>query len=93
MKKVICFILALIPTNLLYSNPIVLPQAIISELKFEKNNNWTLEIGFQCGEFYSKEKFDSICIASSNGFSRIKLSNIKDSTELFVINSDSLTSP
>ena len=93
MKIIIYFILALAPTSFLFSNPIALPQAIISELKFVGNNNWTLEIGFQIGEFYSKEKFDSICIASSNGYSRIKLSNIRDSSELFVITSDSLISP
>jgi hypothetical protein len=94
MKKIILFfIVALISVNSLLSNPIALPQAFISELKFEENNRWLLEISFRFSTLYLKSQFDSICIATSNGFSRLRLDNIKDSTNLFVITSDSLMSP
>ncbi|MGD1047074.1 MAG: T9SS type A sorting domain-containing protein [Bacteroidota bacterium] len=94
MKKIIfLLIIALISISSLLSNPIVLPQAIISELKFEENNKWLLEISFQFSTSYYKQQFDSICVVSSNGFSRIRLDNIKDGTSLFVITSDSLITP
>lgn len=94
MKKVIIYLIfGLIPINVLFSNPIILPQAFISELMFDGNNNWILEISFQYSEPYYKQKYDSICIGTSGGFSRIKLENIKDGTNLFVITSDSLVTP
>ena len=91
-KKIFFLIVLLIPICNLISNPIPLPQAFISELKFEENNKWLLEISFRFSTPYLKRQFDSICVATSNGFSRIRLDYIKDSTNLFVITSDSLTS-
>lgn len=94
MKKLIIFlILGLIPLYFLISNPVVLPQAFISELKFENNNEWTLEITFLFSEPYLKEKYDSICIETLSGLSRVRLDYIEDSTSLFVITADSLISP
>jgi hypothetical protein len=92
MKKVISFlIIVLTYCNILLSNPIATPFAKISELKFEEDNEWLLEIEL----FYTNHinDYDSICVKTSNGFSRIKLDNITDGTNLFVINSDSLMSP
>jgi hypothetical protein len=94
MKITIFFlIIALIPFSNLISNPVALPQAFISELKFEENNKWLLEISFRFNTVYRKNQFDSICVATLNGFSRIRLDNIADNTSLFVITSDSLTNP
>jgi hypothetical protein len=94
MKKIIFFLLiAVISVNSLLSNPIAPPQAFISELKFEENNKWLLEISFEFSTLYRKNQFDSICVATSGGLSRIRLDNIKDNTNLFVITSDSLMSP
>jgi hypothetical protein len=94
MKKTIFFLITLlIPINFLFSNPIALPQAFISELKFEGNNKWLLEISFRFSTSYLRSQFDSMCVATSNGFSRLRLDNIKDSTNLFVISSDSLYTP
>ncbi len=94
MKKLInYFIIGLFPISFLFSNPILLPQAFISELKFDENNKWILEINFWYDDPYLQQKYDSICIGTLNGFSRIKLDNIKDSTSLFVITSDSLITP
>jgi hypothetical protein len=94
MKKTSMFILCLLVFSIYYdANPIAEPQAIISELYFDQNNNWSLEIGFAYESRYYKKDFDSICVKTSNGFARIKLDNIKDSTSLFVVNSDSLNKP
>jgi hypothetical protein len=94
MKKLITFLIfGLIPVSFLSSNPILPPQAFISELKFDENNNWLLEVTFQYSTLYTKADFDSICISTSNGFSRLRLENIKDSIDLFVVTSDSLMTP
>jgi hypothetical protein len=94
MKKLInYFIIGLFPISFLFSNPILLPQAFISELKFDENNKWILEINFWYDDPYQQQKYDSICIGTLNGFSRIKLDNIRDSTSLFVVTSDSLLTP
>lgn len=95
MKKIFffCFLFILMPVKMFVGNPVVLPQAFISELKFDVNNNWILEITFGYSKPYLKQEYDSICIETSNGFSRLKLDNIKDSTNLFVITSDSLYTP
>lgn len=95
MKKIFffCFLFILMPIKMFVGNPIVLPQAFISELKFDVNNNWVLEITFGYSKPYLQQEYDSICIETSNGFSRLKLDNIEDSTNLFVMTSDSLYTP
>lgn len=81
------------PIKMFIGNPIVIPQAFISELTFDVNNNWILEVTFGYSKPYLHEEYDSICIETSNGFSRLKLDNIQDSTNLFIISSDSLVTP
>ena len=52
MKKIILLcisIMLLLSTNLL-NNPIVIPQAIITEFMFNENNDWILEMGFAYGK-------------------------------------------
>lgn len=93
MKKLFFYFFLLVFTNLSYGNPVAFPQAFISELKFEAENIWMLEITFKYSHPYRHSDFDSICVVTSGGSSRIRMDNIKDSTLLFVITSDSLTSP
>ena len=95
MKKIFffCLLFILMPIKMFVGNPVVLPQAFISELKFDVNNNWVLEITFGYSKPYLQQEFDSICIETSTGFSRLNLDNIEDSTNLFVISSDSLVTP
>jgi hypothetical protein len=94
MKKIILFyIAATIFINWSLSNPLPVPQAIISELKFEDSSKWFLEINLLYSSQNHKNNYDSICIKTSSGFSRIRLDNISESTNLFVVTSDSLTSP
>lgn len=95
MKKIFffCVMFILIPIKMFVGNPVVLPQALISELTFDANNNWILEITFGYSQPYLHEEYDSICIETLNGFAKLKLENIEDSTLLIIISSDSLVTP
>jgi hypothetical protein len=94
MKKIIfALIMLFIPVSKLLDNPIVSPKAFISELKFEGSNKWLLEIGFQFSVPYRKSQYDSICVTTTSGFTRIRMDNIADSTAFFVITVDSLVAP
>jgi hypothetical protein len=92
MKKVFFFFVVLTTTRMLFSNPIGTPLARISELYFDQNHKWFLELYFPYVK-YHKNDFDSICVKTSSGFSRIKLDNIIENTSLFFITSDSLNKP
>lgn len=94
MKRIfICFGVMLISILNVAGNPVLLPQAYISELFFDNNEKWILEISFFYSKNYNPNDFDSICVKSSNGQSRIKLDNIETNVSLFVITSDSLFRP
>jgi hypothetical protein len=93
MRKIILFfIITLISINTLLSNPIPSPCAMISELLFDEHDEWFLEINIYASQNGLAE-FDSICVETSNGFSRIRLDNIANSANLLVVTSDSLTNP
>jgi hypothetical protein len=77
----------------LFSNPLPIPKAIISEFKFESNGSWVLEISFQQSAPFSRQYFDSIFVVSSNGISQLKFDHIQDGTQICVITSDSLKTP
>ncbi|MBN1396787.1 MAG: gliding motility-associated C-terminal domain-containing protein [Bacteroidetes bacterium] len=90
-KTSIYLIIAFIFTNSILSNPLPSPFVKISELKFEENNKWFLEI--EIFDSDNPSDFDSICIETSNGFSRIRSVNYTYNNNLLVITSDSLLSP
>jgi len=87
------FLLSVISSNILFNNPILIPKALISELKFENDGSWVMEISFHFSAPYSKQAFDSIFVESSSGISKIKLDFIPDGTQLYVLTSDSLQYP
>jgi hypothetical protein len=95
MKKIFPYlILLLIPTQPLFNNPVIPPHATISELYFDEGNKWKLEISF--GKFstpYRSFQYDSICISTSSGFSRIRMKNIRDGLDYIIITADSLSDP
>lgn len=95
MKKLFffCLLFILMPIKMFVGNPIVIPQAFISEFTFDASNNWMLEITFGYGKPYLQQEYDSICIKTLNGFTRLNMENIEDSTNLFVITLDSLFTP
>ena len=74
-KAIVCLVLALASINGLYANPIALPQAGISQLKFDGNNRWSLAIYFESSS-YQKSLYDSICVSTSSGLSKIRLDNV-----------------
>ncbi len=87
------FLCFAISSNILSSNPLPIPQAFISELKFENDGTWVLEISFQFSAPFRKQTYDSILVASSSGTSKIKLDFIPEGTQLYVITSESLQTP
>jgi hypothetical protein len=95
MKRLfVVLIFVFVLATLTSSNPIIPPQAFISELKFTGMNAWTLEISFQFSSPYKETDFDSICIRTKlGGFSRIRMENIPDGTTLFVCTQESLVTP
>lgn len=93
-RKIRFLILSIaISLNVLFSNPLPIPQAFISELKFENNGSWILEISFQFSTPFRKQTYDSILVASSSGISKLKLDFIPEGALLYVITSESLQTP
>jgi hypothetical protein len=91
-KKILIFILIFEVHSFLLSNPIDdTPFTCFSELVFDDNNIWTMELLFPFGN--PADGIDSVIIESSE--SRAKLKNIFPEIDfsLIVINSDSLSNP
>ena len=95
MKKLFIVIsLVLISAINVFDNPVYVPPAYLSEFTFDKNNNWVMEITFDMNiGGYLNGNYDSICVASAEDTARVRLGNVKDSTLILIINSDSLSSP
>lgn len=92
-KHVLGWVIFFLPFFHLFGNPVIAPQAMISEFKFNGAASWDLEITFQYTQPFFKNQYDSICVGNAQGFSRIRLDYIADSTILFVVTSDSLVKP
>ena len=95
MKKIILGCLALLLSFSAYSNPIALPAVAISELTFDVDNEWTLEL--YCDHLSDSHTlssvFDSIYVSSSSGEAKIKkLPNQINENEVFVIKNSDLAS-
>ncbi|MCL5031368.1 MAG: T9SS type A sorting domain-containing protein [Bacteroidetes bacterium] len=92
MKKYILLLaLSLGVQSFLWSNPIDgTPFTKFSELVFDNNNNWTMEILFSPGGYGSKT--DSIVIVVSNISAKLK-ANYPSWAQVGIITADSLTVP
>lgn len=94
MKKILFLASLLLVSDSLFGNPVVRPQALISEFMFASDNKWELEICFVgMMDIYLHTEYDSICIVTSAGMARIRLDFVKDSISLLVITPDSLETP
>ncbi len=94
MKKILFLSCLVIFTNALMANPILLPQALISEFRFQSPGKWELEINFATpSNLFVRQDFDSILVGSSTGLSRLRLDYLPDSTAILVVTSDSLVIP
>lgn len=92
MKKTILTLSILFIILILRANPIPSPRVSLSEIYFEDNGQWVIEL------LYSDAQQDhmpigSIWIETSSGISRIRRFNITGTTGLIIIRSDSLISP
>lgn len=91
MQKVkLVLVLLIVLPALLHANPVDgTPVTKFSELVFDGNNNWTMEIKFP---FPNTSSIDSIIFATSNFQSKL-FPNYTDETSIYVITSDSLSIP
>lgn len=90
-KFLFSFIMLLGIQPLLWSNPIDnSPIAKISELSFDSNNKWKIELYFPYQ--YKAQTYDSIVIKVTDNSARLKI-NYKDSVRIWVITADSLSAP
>ncbi len=92
MKKVkLIFILLLGVHSFLWSNPIDgTPVTTFSELVFDSNKNWTMELLFS--DRYQFYTMDSVIIKTSNIAAKLLIS-YQIGTQIYVITSDSLSVP
>ncbi|MCK9425900.1 MAG: T9SS type A sorting domain-containing protein [Ignavibacteriaceae bacterium] len=92
MKKVkLIFIFFLSVQSFLLSNPIDgTPVAKFSELVFDSNNNWTMELLFS--DRYNFDTMDSVIIKTSNSAAKLLIS-YRNGIQIYVITSDSLSVP
>ena len=94
MKKyIILFAVILGIQSFIYANPIDnTPVTIFSELVFDSNNNWTMEIYFPFGYANNYPRIDSIVFITSNGSARLK-NTYPDGDSVALVTADSLTTP
>ncbi len=95
MKKILFCILILSSARPVLNNPIAIPFVYISEFTFDANNKWIIELRSGVGLNFGSNLIDSICVFTSAGYSKIRLSDVKfiNNTDLFVITSDNFISP
>lgn len=92
MKRKILFIISVLGIcSLVWANPIDnTPITEFSELVFDSNNNWTMEILFPFG--YSTDATDSIVMQASNTKAKL-ITTYKEGTQIGIITQDSLSIP
>lgn len=91
MKKLLLVIIALVGITILKANPIVTPGIGLSEVKFDQNGKWTLELEY----FYTDSSIpiDSVWVKSNSGEAKLKNLKIVGSRGILLVESDSLNSP
>ena len=90
MKKNLLTIFALLSISFLSANPIVTPGVALSELKFNDNGKWIMELQY----FYTSSNIpiDSIWIKSSSGIAKLKQFQIVGESGILLVENDSLNS-
>ena len=98
MKKILLIILALTCFAVSKANPLISPPPAIglSELSFDFNGNWIIELWYETDERimpdHENSSVDSVFICSSLGRSRLKNTKFNDSFGLMLVRKDSLLS-
>lgn len=94
LKLIVFMILFVLPFKS-KANPIIIeyPQVFISELSFQANSDWTLELEMFCKEMFPLPgSIDSVVIHTNWGSARL-LSFPYENHALFLITKDNLSSP
>lgn len=94
MKKIIVLGLIILATQFLKANPLVPPSNVaISELTFDSNGNWVIELKF-FPYIISVQQIEKIYIKSLSGTSELKhfYANTVSQTNMLLVRNDSLTS-
>jgi hypothetical protein len=91
MKKLLLTINTLLIITILRANPIPMPSVVLSELYFDTNGEWVIELQYS-NTYQDLMPIDSIWIKSNSGTSKIKRFNINGSEGIIVIRNDSLIS-
>jgi hypothetical protein len=73
MKKIL---FSLIILSQVMANPVVIPQASISELSFLDQDTWILELDIFGWDEYESWIFDSVYVSSKSGTAKIKPSGV-----------------
>lgn len=90
MKKLLLIIFALACVTISKANPIASPSIAISELAFESDGNWVIELqGFDLNPNFH---LDSIFIESSTGISKLKRFSFDGISNIILVRNDSLLS-
>lgn len=90
MKKIIVLSLIMLAAKLINANPIILPGLVLSELKFNENNNWIIEL--QYFDVNEGMLIDSIWIKSDSGIAKLKHFQINGVSGILLVENDSLNS-
>jgi len=89
MKNLVIFLIFMLISVALYSNPLICPNPpLIGEIYFDDNDDWFIEFR-TCNFNNSLDSFDGISIESSNGIAEIK-SGIQFTDSTVLITNDSL---
>jgi hypothetical protein len=72
-------------------NPIIVPKAFISELYFNNEGKWFLEITFNFP--FNPDSYEKLRLVTATGSSDVRMDNIPKGTILLILTSDSLDLP
>lgn len=89
MKKLLLLISVLLGVTILMANPIPTSSITLSELFFDSNGKWVIELQYSDANQKSMP-IDSIWIKSSSGISVLKRFKIVGTTGVIVVRNDSL---
>jgi len=90
MKKILFTIIASLSISFLNANPLIAPGVALSELKFDSNGKWIMELEY----FYTNSNIllDSIWIKSNSGTAQLKQFKIIGERGILLVENDSLSS-
>ena len=91
MKKILLTIITLFIVLIIRANPLPSPTVSLSEMYFDDNGNWVLELLYSNVQ-QDRMPIDSIWIETSTGISKIRRFNMTGKSGLIIVRNDSLLS-